>query len=91
MTGLIRFAPSPGEYAAMALVGGAATFGAIVMFGSRNPLFLVAAAIGGAGLVFAARRPLFALAVIVFIEVSNLSGVLDQYGRIPVFQASMLL
>ncbi len=91
MTGLIRSAPSPGEYAAMALVAGAATFGAIVMFGSRNPLLLLAATVGGLGLVFAARRPVFALAVIVVIELSNLSGVLDQYGRIPVFQASMLL
>ncbi|KAA0110740.1 O-antigen ligase [Mycolicibacterium sp. P1-5] len=91
MTGLIRFAPSPGEYVAMALAGGAATFGAILMFGSRNPLFLLAATIGAVGLVFAARRPAFALAIIVFIEVSNLSGVLDQYGTVPVFQASMLL
>lgn len=91
MTGSIRPAPESGELAAMALVGGAATVAAVGMFGSRSPLFLVAALVGGIGLVFAARRPLLALIAMVAIEVSNVSGVLELHGNIPVFQASMAL
>jgi O-antigen ligase len=91
MTGSIRSAPQSGELAAMALVGGAATIAAVVMFGSRSPLFVVAALVGGVGLVFAARRPVLALIVMVAIEASNLSGVLEQHGNVPVFQASMAL
>lgn len=91
MTGSFRIAPQSGELAAMALVGGAATLAAAVMFGSRSPLFVVGALIGGVVLVFGAHRPTLALVVMVAIEVSNLSGVLEQYGNVPVFQASMAL
>ncbi|MGY4711961.1 O-antigen ligase family protein [Mycolicibacterium sp. CBM1] len=91
MTGSIRATPAPGEAAVMAIVAGAAAIAAIAMFGPRSPLLLVAATIGGAGLVFAARRPVVALVLIVAIELSNLSGVLEQHGSVPVFQASMLL
>ena len=91
MTGSIRSLPQSGERAAMALVGGAATVAAVVMFGSRSPLFVVAALVGGVGLVFAARRPVLALIIMVAIEASNLSGVLEQHGNVPVFQASMAL
>ncbi|MBB3605184.1 O-antigen ligase [Mycolicibacterium sp. BK556] len=91
MTGPIRATPQSGELAAMALVGGAATVAAVVMFGSRSPLFVIAALIGGVGLVYAARRPLLALVAMVAIEASNLSGVLEQHGNVPVFQASMAL
>ncbi|AQT78580.1 polymerase [Mycolicibacterium litorale] len=91
MTGSVRITPHSGELAAMALVGGAATLAAVVMFGSRSPLFVVAALVGGVVLVFGARRPTLALVAMVAIEVSNLSGVLEQYGKVPVFQASMAL
>ena len=91
MTGSIRVAPQSGELAAMALVGGAATVAAVVMFGARSPLFAVAALIGGVGLVYAARRPTLALVIMVVIEVSNLSGVMEQHGSVPVFQGSMAL
>jgi hypothetical protein len=91
MTGSIRATPQSGEFAAMALVGGFATVAAAVMFGSRSPLFVIAALVGGVGLVFAARRPVLALIAMVAIEASNVSGVLEQHGNIPVFQASMAL
>ncbi|MEI6252592.1 MAG: O-antigen ligase family protein [Mycobacteriaceae bacterium] len=93
MTGSIRTTPIPtsGELSAMALVGGAAVVGAVAMFGSNKPLLIVVAAVAGAGLVFAARRPVLALVIVVAIEVSNLSGVLDRYGSVPLFQGSMLL
>ncbi|GAY14663.1 O-antigen ligase [Mycobacterium sp. shizuoka-1] len=89
MTGSIRVAPQSGERAAMALVGGAATVAAVMMFGARSPLFAVAALVGGVGLVYAARRPTLALVIMVAIEVSNLSGVMEQHGSVPVFQGSM--
>ncbi len=91
MTGSIRNMPQSGEIAAMALVGGAAAVAAVAMFGSHGPLLVIAALIGGVGLVFAARRPHVALIVMVAIEVSNLSGVMEQHGNIPVFQGSMAL
>lgn len=92
-TGSIRTAPVPtsGEFAAMGLVGGAAMGGAFAMFGMRHPLLILVAAAGGAGLVYAARRPFVALVTVVAIEASNLSGVLEKYGTIPVFQGSSLL
>lgn len=91
MTGSIRIVPQSTELAAMAVVGGAAMVAAVAVFGAQKPLYLAAALIGGLGLVYAALRPVVALVVMVVIEVSNVSGVLESHGNVPVFQASVLM
>ncbi len=79
------------ELPGLILAAGVATFGALIILGSRNPVLLLAAPIGGIGLIFAARRPLLALIVMVVIEVTNTSGVLAPHTGIPFFPASVLL
>lgn len=91
MTGASRSAGRSFQPAVMALAGGAATFVAILVLGSRTPLLLLAAPIGAICLVWAAHRPVVALVIMVVVEVTNLSGVLAPYGGLPLFQASMLL
>ena len=65
--------------------------GAAAMFGSHKPLLILGAAIAGTGLVYAARRPVLALVIIVAIEASNLSGVLEAHGSIPMIKAAVTL
>ncbi len=91
MTGSTRTGGRTAELAGLALAAGVATFAALVMLGSRNPLLLVVAPVGGIGLIYAARRPLLALIIMVVIEVTNVSGVLAPRGGIPFFQASLAL
>lgn len=90
ITGRARTRELADELPGLAVGAGLATLGALVLLGSRNPMFLALAPLGGIGLVFAARRPLLAAIIMVVIEVSNASGVLAPHG-IPLFQVSMLL
>ena len=54
-------------------------------------MLLVIAPIGGVALLYTARRPLLAVVAMIVVEVTNLSGVLEHHGKVPVFQASLLL
>jgi hypothetical protein len=88
---LTRTAAPANELPGLMLAAAIATFGALAILGSRNPLILLAAPLGGIGFIFAARRPLVALIILVVVEVTNVSGVLAPHTGIPVFPASMLL
>ena len=79
------------EGAGLALGAGLATLAAVAMLGSHDPVLLFVAPVGGAGVAFAARRPLLAVIVMVVLEVTNTSGVLEAHAKVPVFQASLLL
>lgn len=87
-------APAPKralEFAGLMLGAGFATVVALLVLGSHRPLLLVVAPFAGAGLLFAARRPLLAVFIMVVLEVTNTSGVLESHAKLPVFQASLLL
>ena len=91
MIRLTRAAGPANELPGLMLAAAVATFGALAVVGSRNPLILVAAPIGGIGFIFAARRPLMALIILIVVEVTNVSGVLAPHTGIPVFPVCLLL
>ncbi len=91
---MIRFTRTAGptnEIPGLMLAAAVATFGALAIVGSRNPIILLVAPIGGIGFIFAARRPLMALVILIVVEVTNVSGVLAPHTGIPVFPVSLLL
>lgn len=88
---LSQLAPSAEELPGLILAAAVAIFGVLLGLGSGSPVLLLAALIGGIGLIYAARRPLLALAIMVVVEVTNVSGVLGPSTGIPFFSASLLL
>ncbi|WP_235892485.1 O-antigen ligase family protein [Mycolicibacterium hodleri] len=91
MTGMVSSSKPTNELVGLVLGAGFATLAAIAMLGSHDLRLLVVAPFGGVGLIFAARRPLLAVIIMVVLEVTNTSGVLESHARVPVFQASLLL
>lgn len=75
----------------MIVAAGVATVGALTLLGSHSRLLLLIAPLGGVAMVYAARRPQLAVTLMVVAEVTNVSGVLEQYANLPIFQASLLL